>query len=230
MERMFLKTLFYLIVSYIMNVKARQQDGLEHTEMSQVFSETLKRIRSEKGLSQQALADKMFVTRPTVARWESGIRLPDALMISRLADVLGVDVHHLLSAAARSDERPNVILVDDRKVILTGGLPVLEDVMPNAFVTGFTDADEAVEYAKTNHVALAFLDIELRNTSGLDLCREMLRINPHTNVVYLTAYGDYSLDAWGTGASGFMLKPITAEGVREQLRHLRHPFFAGGGV
>ena len=152
-------------------------------KMSQLFSETLKKLRMEKGLSQQTLADKMFVTRPTVARWESGIRLPDAVMISRLAEILGVEVHFLLSAAAESDKFPNVIMVDDRKLILTGGLPILEEVMPNATVTGFTDTDEAIAYAKTNRVALAFLDIELRCTSGLDLCRALLEINPRTNVV-----------------------------------------------
>lgn len=92
----------------------------------------------------------------------------------------------------------------------------------------FTDADEAVEYAKQNRIALAFLDIELRNTNGLDLCRRLLEINPRTNVVYLTAYSEYSLDAWSTGACGFMLKPITVEGVREQLKKLRYPFNAGG--
>ena len=196
--------------------------------MSQVFSETLKRIRTEKGLSQQALADKLFVTRPTVARWEAGTRLPDAMMITRLAEVLSVDVNILMSVTALSGENLNVILVDDRKLILTGGLPVLEEVLPNATVSGFTDADDAIEYAKANRVALAFLDIELRNTSGLELCKKLLEINPQTNVVYLTAYSAYSLDAWSTGASGFMLKPITAEGVREQLKKLRYPFFVGG--
>ena len=196
--------------------------------MSQTFSETLKKLRTEQGLSQNALADKMFVTQPTIARWESGIRLPDATMITRLAEVLSVDVNILMSAAAVSDVNPNVILVDDRKLILTGGLPVLEEVLPNATVSGFTDADDAIEYAKENRVALAFLDIELRNTSGLDLCRTLLEINPQTNVVYLTAYSAYSLDAWSTGACGFMLKPITAEGVREQIKHLRYPFFVGG--
>ena len=197
-------------------------------KMSKLFSETLKKLRAENGLSQQALASKIFVTRSTVARWENGTRMPDAVMISRLADVLRVDVNILLSAVTESDKFPNVIMVDDRKLILTGGLPILEEVMPNATVTGFTDADEAVEYAKANRVALAFLDIELRNTSGLDLCRALLAINPRTNVVYLTAYPDYSLEAWDTGASGFMLKPITVEGVREQLEKLRYPFLTGG--
>ena len=119
-------------------------------------------------------------------------------------------------------------MVDDRKLILTGGLPILEEVFPNATVTGFTDAAEAVEYAKVNRVALAFLDIELRDISGLEVCRELLKINPRTNVVYLTAYIGYAFDAWSTGASGFMLKPLTSEGIREQLQNLRYPFRTGG--
>ena len=195
--------------------------------MNPTFANTLKKLRTEKGFSQQTLADKMLVTQSTVARWESGSRLPDTLMTNRLATILGVDVS-LLFTAAESDESPNVILVDDMKLILVDGLPVLEEVMPNANVIGFLGAEETIEYAKNNHISLAFLDIELRNTSGLDLCRDLLAINPRTNVVYLTAYSDYSLDAWSTGASGFMLKPLTAEGVREQLKNLRYPFLVGG--
>ena len=196
--------------------------------MNQYFSETLKKLRTKIGFSQQDLAEKMYVTKATVSRWESGVRLPDAIMITRLSEILGVDVNILLSAAAESDECPNVILVDDRKLILTGGLSVLEKVMPNATVTGFVDANEAVSYAKENRVSLAFLDIELREMTGLELCRALLDINPRTNVVYLTAYSSYALDAWSTGASGFMLKPLTEEGVREQMKNLRYPFFFGG--
>lgn len=179
-------------------------------------------------LSHQALADKLFVTRSTVVRWESGSRLPDAVMIAQLAEVLDADVNLLISAAAESQESPNVILVDDRKLILQGGLPVLEEILPYASVTGFVDANEAVSYAKENRVSLAFLDIELREMTGLELCRALLDINPRTNVIYLTAYSSYALDAWTTGASGFMLKPITPEGVREQLDNLRYPFRIGG--
>lgn len=196
--------------------------------MASLFAKALKNMRIEQGLSQRELAKRMYVTQSTVARWESGSRLPDAVMLYRLAQCLGVDVGELLSVATESDEAPNVIMVDDRKVILTGGLPVLEEVMPNAIVVGFTRPTEAIEYARGNRVAMAFLDIELGNASGLDLCRELLDINPRTNVVFLTAYAEYSLDAWGTGASGFMVKPITQEGVREQLERLRYPFSAGG--
>ncbi len=196
--------------------------------MDQKFSDVLKKLRKDKGLSQQELADSLYVTRATVSRWESGIRLPDVVMISRIARILDVDVNMLLAAAERSDDSPNVILVDDRKLILKSGLPVLEEVLPSAKLAGFTDADEAVKFAKANRVALAFLDIELRDTSGIELCRKLLDVNPHTNVVFLTAYSEYSLDAWNTGAIGFMLKPITTEGVREQLKKLRFPFWTGG--
>ena len=196
--------------------------------MGLLFAETLRKLRTEKGLSQRELAERMYITRSTVARWENGSRLPDAAMLSRLSGCLDTDVNTLLSAAMESDESPHVIMVDDRKIILTGGLPVLEAAIPHATVTGFIRPSEAIEYARANRVALAFLDIEMGKTSGLELCRKLLEINPRTNVVYLTAYSEYALDAWSTGASGFMLKPITPEDVRVQLKNLRYPFFRGG--
>ena len=192
--------------------------------MKTLFAETLRKLRNEKGLSQRELAGRLCVTRSTIARWENGSRLPDVMMISRLSESLGADINALFSAAAKSDESPNVIMVEDRKIILSDALSVLEEVMPNAIITGFVRPTEALGYAKINRVALAFLDIEMGKTNGLDLCRALREINPRTNVVYLTAYVEYSFDAWSTGASGFMLKPITPEGVRFQLENMRYPF------
>ena len=193
-----------------------------------LFAETLRKLRMKKGLSQIQLGKQLFVNHSTIARWESGSRLPDTATIPRLAECLGVDANTLFQLAAQSDESPNVILVDDSKVILTEGLSVLEEVMPGAEIKGFIWPQEAVTYAKTNRVALAVLDIELGNSSGLALCHTLLEINPRTNIVFLTAFPDYSLDAWSTEACGFMLKPITTEGVRQQLKKLRYPFLTGG--
>ena len=196
--------------------------------MNTLFAETLKKLRKEKGLSQVQLGKQMFVNNSTVARWENGTRLPDAAMIARLSRVLDVDVSTLFTMAAKCDESPNIIMVDDNKVLLTDGLSVLEEVMPNATITGFIWPQEAVEYAKANPVALAILDIELGSASGLDLCHTLQEINPRTNVVYLTAYPDYSLDAWDTEACGFMVKPLTSDGIRKQLGKLRYPLPMGG--
>ena len=197
-------------------------------KMNRQFAETLKKLRTSKGLSQRELAERMFVNRSTVARWESGSRLPDAVMISRLSQCLSTDVNILLSAAAESDDAPNVIMVDDRKLFLSGALPILEEAMPDAIITGFNRPSEALEYAQVNRIALAFLDIEIGKTNGLNLCRALLAINPRTNVVYLTAHVEYSFDAWSTGASGFLLKPITPETLRSQLENLRYPFSSRG--
>ena len=196
--------------------------------MNTLFAETLKKLRNEKGLTQLQLGNKMFVNKSTVARWESGLRLPDAAMITRLSKVLGVGAGMLLSAAAESEESPNIILVDDNIAIIPDSLFVWEKVAPNATVTGFNRPLEAIEYAKVNRIDLAILDIELGKTSGLDLCRSLHEINPCTDVVYLTAYPDYSLDAWDTDACGFMVKPLTPEGVRRQLKKLGYRFSTGG--
>lgn len=198
--------------------------------MNSIFADNLRKLREERGLSQKQLGSKMFVGQSTVARWENGTRLPDAAMMLHLAGCLGVDVDTLLQLAAQSDDSPCVILVDDSKAILSDGVAVLEEVLPTATITGFIWPQEAVDYAKTNRVALAILDIELGTASGLDLCRTLLEINPRTNIVFLTSYPDYALDAWNTEASGFMVKPLTPESVKEQLKKLRYPIMGVGGV
>ena len=194
--------------------------------MNQTFAETIRQLRIERGLSQIQLAEQMYVTRPTVARWESGSRMPDAMMISRLAKCLGTSTETLFSLLSE-EEIPNIIMVDDEAIILSGGLSVLEEVFSGANISGFTRPSEALSYAQHNPVSLAFLDIEMGKHNGLEVCGELQRINPQTNVVFLTAYTDYSLDAWKTGASGFIVKPITAAGVRSQLPRLRFPL---GGI
>lgn len=193
-----------------------------------MFAETLRKLRTERGLTQKQLGKQLFVYHSTIARWESGSRLPDAAMIPRIAKCLGVDANRLFSLAAESDEIPNVIMVDDNEVVLSHGLTVLGEVMPDAAISGYIWPKEAIEYAKSNRVALAVLDIELGTASGLDLCRVLHKINPCTNIVFLTAYPDYALDAWKTEACGFLLKPMTQDDVKEQLNKLRYPFSTRG--
>ncbi|MBR1476341.1 MAG: helix-turn-helix domain-containing protein [Lachnospiraceae bacterium] len=196
--------------------------------MEFTFGENLRKLREKKGLSQKQLGKQMFVNPSTIANWECGRRLPDAVMVLRLAKCLGVDANTLLQLVAQSEKNPNVIMVDDSEIILTGGMSVLSDVLPNATIAGFIWPTEAIEYAKINRIDLAILDIELGTSSGFDLCSELLKIYPFTNILFLTAFIDYSYDAWKTEASGFILKPLTHEGIKEQLRKLRYPFCVGG--
>ena len=188
--------------------------------MNSEFSKILKKKRYEMGISQETLAKKLFVTKAAVSNWEKGNRIPDTDMVIKIAKCLDIDISVLMSDG---NETPNVIIVDDDMIILKGSIPIIKSVIPNASVIGFTHPSKAIEYAKNNKVDLAFLDIELGNTSGLELCSTLLEINPRTNVVFVTAYSNYSLDAWGTRAVGFILKPITAESVSEMVKRLRYP-------
>ena len=196
--------------------------------MNNLLADALRRERMKKGFTQSQLANLLFVNKATISKWESGNRLPDAIMITRLARVLGVDVGALLAAPAGGEESPGIIMVDDNRNVLSYGLLILEEVLPNAMITGFNWPQEAIEYAKANRIDLAFLDIEMGTASGLDLCELLTEINPTTKVIYLTAYPDYALPAWDTGACGFMVKPLTPEGVRRQLKKLHWPFSSGG--
>jgi len=196
--------------------------------MSTLLADTLRKLRTEKGLTQTQLANLMYVNKATISKWESGTRVPDVPMITRLAGILAVDVGTLLAGAVRTDEFPNLVIVDDNRAVLSYNLLILKETVPDAIITGFNWPQQAIEYARTNRIDLAFLDIEMGTASGLDLCSTLIEINPCTKVIYLTAYPEYSLNAWDTDASGFLVKPLTPESIRRQLKKLHIPFSAGG--
>ena len=198
--------------------------------MNKDFAETLKKLRTLKSISQRELAEKIFVTRSTIAKWENGYNLPDTFMIKRICKVLEVNEYDLIKVLLEGDDELNVIILDDRKIVVQGSLPVIEEVLPNANIFGFTRPSEAIEFAQKKRIALAFLDIELGKTNGLDLYKTFLEINPHTNIIFLTAYVEYSFEAWSTGASGYLLKPITSENLRTQLKKLRYPLLTEGEI
>lgn len=193
------------------------------------FGETLRNLRTSNNLSQQQLADKLYVNRSSVANWESGRRVPDVVLLSRIAWLFGVDISVLTNAANAAQISPEVIVVDDETILLAGEIPIISEAMPNATITGFSKPSEAIEYARSNSISIAFLDIEIGKTSGLELCNTLLEINPMTNVIFLTSHQDYAIKAWGTAASGFLLKPLRQEDVEDQLKKLRYPIMGNMG-
>ena len=175
------------------------------------FGKQLTKLRGQRNLSMNQLAERMYVSRSTVFRWENGSRMPDLSMLSRLASCLEVSYSELLGAITPQDEPPTVMLVDDEKIILRGTLDVVTKTLPEASVYGFPTASEALAFARSCRVDLALVDIELGRKSGLNLCRELIALNPRANVVFLTAHPGYALDAWDTGACGFLVKPLKGE-------------------
>lgn len=82
------------------------------------FADTLKKIREEKRLSQQALAKKLSVAQSTVGMWEAGKRTPKLAELNRLAKALNITVNRLLGSEPerRVDVTQNEIYVDGAKV------------------------------------------------------------------------------------------------------------------
>lgn len=62
----------------------------------ETFGERLKRIREERGLTQEELADRLNIARSLVARFETDVRMPTALTLKQMRDILGATVDYLL--------------------------------------------------------------------------------------------------------------------------------------
>ena len=74
-----------------------------------MFSENLKTIRKAKGYTQEELAIKVNVVRQTVSKWEKGLSVPDADVLSHIAEVLEVSVSELLGAEIKQEDSKNEV-------------------------------------------------------------------------------------------------------------------------
>ena len=61
------------------------------------FGEQLRKAREEKGMTQQTLAEQLFVTRQAVSKWECGERYPDLPTTKKISEALDVSLDDLLS-------------------------------------------------------------------------------------------------------------------------------------
>ena len=116
-----------------------------------------------------------------------------------------------------------ILAADDEKIALEGLENAIREAEPSAEVYGFGRAGEALEFFRENVCDIAFLDIQMRNISGIGLAKQLKVINPGLNIIFTTGYSEYMGDAFDMHASGYLLKPITSQKVRQELDNLRHP-------
>ena len=116
-----------------------------------------------------------------------------------------------------------IMAVDDEKHALNSITESIKDVAPSAEVITFERGDFALNYAKENAVDVAFLDISMPVMSGIELAKELKKVNPKINVIFCTAYGEYSFDAIKVHASGYLLKPYSDAQVKAEMDNLLHP-------
>lgn len=76
-----------------------------------MFSDNLKAIRKNKGISQEQLALKLHVVRQTISKWEKGLSVPDAQLLIELAEALEVSVSDLLGEKIEEKEQMNEVAI-----------------------------------------------------------------------------------------------------------------------
>ncbi|MBQ7146297.1 MAG: response regulator [Lachnospiraceae bacterium] len=191
----------------------------------EALANKIKDLRIARGLSQQQLAEQMFVSRSAVSMWELGTRLPDLNLLSRLAVCLQVQTHELLDGMLEEQEETlHILVAEDVPLLLRSSIRLIQEVVPQAHIIGFASGREALPYALSNRISVAFLDIELKgDMDGLELSRRLRDINPQINIIFLTAHEEYLPQAAYDHCSGYILKPLVRERVCHELNNLRFP-------
>ena len=113
------------------------------------------------------------------------------------------------------------IAVDDEPLML-GALEKAISASPDIDeVAKFSSCEEALEFTKNNPLDIAFLDINMRGMGGLVLAEKIIDFCPECKIVFCTGYEEYAVQAFKIRASGYLMKPISASDVQEEIDNIK---------
>ena len=113
------------------------------------------------------------------------------------------------------------IAVDD-EILMLDALVAAIKVSPDiSEVSQFSGCDEALAFVKENSVDVAFLDINMRGMGGLALAEKIISFCPDCKIVFCTGYEEYAIPAFKLHASGYLMKPISAEDVQGEIDNIK---------
>lgn len=115
-----------------------------------------------------------------------------------------------------------ILVVDDEKIILDALTQTIKEVVPQANVHPFNRVNEALNFAKNTVCDIAFLDIEMTMINGISFAKQLKELYPDINIIFVTGYSDYALQAFELKASGYVLKPFTKEDIQREINDLRN--------
>lgn len=116
-----------------------------------------------------------------------------------------------------------ILAVDDEKGALNLLTDAIHAAVENADVHPFNSPEEALTFAESAHVDVAFLDIQMFGMNGIDLAKKLKSTNDKMNLIFVTGYDEFAKDAVFLHASGYVTKPVTRQKVKEQTENLLHP-------
>ena len=113
------------------------------------------------------------------------------------------------------------LCVDDETLLLEDLKRAVEKSPDICQVEALDDPFEAAEWALEHPFDIAFLDVRMPVMSGIELADQLHQIRPGVPIIFCTGYREHALDAFRAHASGYLLKPIRAEKVQEEIDHIK---------
>ncbi|MDO5381114.1 MAG: response regulator [Eubacteriales bacterium] len=110
-----------------------------------------------------------------------------------------------------------VIYVDDETALLDNFRMTVEGLSMVEELNLFRKSEEALKWAQNHPVEVAFLDIQMPGINGIELAKRLKGIDRNIRIVFVTAYEQYALEAFGVDAIGYLLKPYFREDVEKEL-------------
>lgn len=119
-----------------------------------------------------------------------------------------------------------ILIVDDHPLVLEGLKSLLADCEGILVVGTAANAIEAIAFLKNNEVDIAFLDINLPDISGIELCKKVKEQFPTVKTLALSTFNEraYVSRMIQNGASGYLIKSSGKEEILEAIRQVQ----AGG--
>jgi len=117
-----------------------------------------------------------------------------------------------------------IIIVDDEKRIRISLINVLKIHYPNAIVVAEADdVKSAIEAIKTHQPDIVLLDIKLPDGTGFDI---FTHLSPQSfNVIFITAFDQYAVQAFKFCALDYLLKPVVPQELVDALMRAEQKIF-----
>ena len=112
------------------------------------------------------------------------------------------------------------VAIDDEVIALERFKRIAEQDSNISLLGCFTKSLEAMKFIRENDIDVVFLDIEMPKVNGLELSEQIFEIKPEIDVVFVTAYDKYALQAIQANAMGYLLKPMEFEDIKQQTDKL----------
>lgn len=116
-------------------------------------------------------------------------------------------------------------VVDDEKFALERMVRELKTASPESEVFAFSSPYDLLDFSRENHCDVAFLDVRMGSMTGVELAKKLKELMPKLNIIFVTGYDEYANEAMKMHASGYLMKPVTAEDIKAELQDLRYPVF-----